>query len=64
MLNAREVLIVQMLADGRPRKQIKDELGGICVQHLDRLILVAKQKVGARNAAQLVANALRAGLIR
>lgn len=64
MLNQREVLIVQMLADGRPRKQITVELGGMCLQNLDRLILGAKQKVGARNAAQLVANALRAGLIR
>jgi DNA-binding CsgD family transcriptional regulator/ketosteroid isomerase-like protein len=62
-LSAREIEIVRLLAHGRTANQAADEL--VLSPHTVRThIRNAKEKVGARTTAQLVAIAMRTGAVR
>lgn len=63
MLTARERQALEMAADGHRGKVIADGMG-VCVKWVDTLLFRARKKLGARNTAQAVVIAMRAGVIK
>lgn len=63
MLTVREKQALEMTADGYRGKVIADRMG-VRVKWVDTLLFRVRMKLGARNTAQAVAIAMRAGVIK
>jgi DNA-binding NarL/FixJ family response regulator len=61
-LSAREVEVVQLVSEGRSNKEIGDALGLSALTVKSHLARIAR-KVGTGDRAEMVAHAMRAGLV-
>lgn len=62
-LSSREVEVLQLVAEGRSNKEIGDALGLSALTVKSHLARIAR-KVGTGDRAEMVAHAMRAGLVR
>jgi DNA-binding NarL/FixJ family response regulator len=62
-LSAREIQVLQLVADGKSNKDIGDELGLSALTVKSHLARIAR-KLGTGDRAEMVAMAMRAGVIR
>jgi DNA-binding NarL/FixJ family response regulator len=62
-LSAREVEVLQLVSEGRSNKEIGDALGLSALTVKSHLARIAR-KVGTGDRAEMVAHAMRAGLVR
>jgi DNA-binding NarL/FixJ family response regulator len=62
-LSAREVEVLQLVSEGRSNKDIGDALGLSALTVKSHLARIAR-KVGTGDRAEMVAHAMRAGLVR
>jgi DNA-binding CsgD family transcriptional regulator len=62
-LSGREVEVLRLVADGRSNKEIGDELGLSALTVKSHLARIAR-KLGTGDRAEMVALAMRAGVIR
>ncbi|TAK69750.1 MAG: response regulator transcription factor [Actinomycetota bacterium] len=62
-LSAREVEVLQLVSDGRSNKQVGEELGLSALTVKSHLARIAR-KLGTGDRAEMVALAMRSGLVR
>ena len=62
-LSSREVEVLQLVSEGRSNKEIGDALGLSALTVKSHLARIAR-KVGTGDRAEMVAHAMRAGLVR
>ena len=62
-LSAREVEVLQLVSEGRSNKEIGDALGLSALTVKSHLARIAR-KVGTGDRAEMVAHAMRSGLVR
>ena len=62
-LSVREIQVVQLVAEGNSNKSIGDELGLSALTVKSHLARIAR-KLGTGDRAEMVARAMRAGLVR